>query len=85
MQTKGIFRNVVLAAGALATLAAYSLDVTLAPSGDIRFGEGRGNTFRPLAALPGWTWLSAKGGLEVKKTGVVPFTFANGTKEGFCN
>ena len=78
MQMKGLFRQIVLAIGALAASAVYSLEVTLAPSGDIRFGTGNVSTFRTLAAPPGWKGLSAKGGWEIKKPGVAPFTLADG-------
>ena len=66
-------RLVGLVAGALAALRAFSLDVTLAPAGDIRFGDDKDCVFRTLVALPGWQGLSAKGGWEIKKPGVAPF------------
>ena len=65
-------------AAALAAVRAFSLDVTLAPAGDIRFGDN-GHAFRTLVALPGWRGLSAKGGWEIKKPGVAPFSLADGT------
>ena len=68
-----------LVAAALAAVRAFSLDVTLAPAGDIRFGEGNEHVFRSLVALPGWQGLSSKGGWEIKKSGVAPFSLANGT------
>ena len=67
----------VFTVGAFASCA-DALEVTLAPSGDIRFGTGNDYTFRTLAALPGWKGLSAKGGWEIKKPGVAPFTLACG-------
>ena len=72
-------RFVGVVAGAVAAFQAFSLDVTLAPSGDIRFGEGHEHVFRPLVARPGWLGLSTKGGWEIKKPGVAPFTLAHGT------
>ena len=66
-------------AAALAAVQAFSLDVTLAPAGDIRFGEGNEHVFRPLVARPGWLGLSTKGGWEIKKPGVAPFSLMNGT------
>ena len=68
-----------LVVGALAAARALSLDVTLAPAGDIRFGGDKDCIFRTLAALPGWQGLSTKGGWEIKKPGVAPFTLAQGT------
>ena len=65
-------------AGALAAAHAFPLDVTLAPAGDIRFGD-KDHAFRTLVALPGWSGLSAKGGWEIKKPGVAPFSLADGT------
>ena len=64
---------------ALAATSVFSLDVTLAPGGDIRLGDDKECTFRALAALPGWHGLSSKGGWEIKKPGVAPFTLASGT------
>ena len=68
-----------LVVGALAAVRAFSLDVTLAPAGDIRFGGDKDCTFRTLAALPGWQGLTPKGGWEIKKPGLAPFTLAKGT------
>ena len=67
-----------LVAGALAALSAFSLDVTLAPAGDIRFGDYKDCALRTLVALPGWQGLSSKGGWEIKKPGVAPFTLSKG-------
>ncbi len=64
---------------ALTTARALSIDVTLAPAGDIRFGDGNEHVFRTLVALPGWQGLSSKGGWEIKTPGVAPFSLANGT------
>ena len=64
---------------ALATCRAFSLDVTLAPAGDIRFGDGGAHVFRALVAQPGWIGLSAKGGWEIEKPGVAPFSLVHGT------
>ena len=64
--------------GVFAAVHAFPLDVTLAPAGDIRFGDN-GHAFRTLVALPGWRGLSAKGGWEIKKPGVAPFSLADGT------
>ena len=80
MIAKDMIYSVILSAfmvGASASRA-DALDVTLAPSGEIRFGTGNDCAFRTLAALPGWKGLSAKGGWEIKKPGVVPFTLAYG-------
>ena len=80
MDVKGIFLTMILsvAVGGATTACADVLDVTLAPSGDVRFGEKNDCTFRMLASLPGWKGLSAKGGWEIKKPGVAPFTLAYG-------
>ena len=76
---RGKFKWICMIASALAAAHAHALDVTLAPAGDIRFGEGREHVFRPLVALPGWQGLSSKGGWEIKKPGIAPFTLAHGT------
>ena len=65
-------------AGAVAALRAFSMDVTLAPEGNIRFGDDKDCALRTLVALPGWQGLSAKGGWEIKKPGVAPFTLVKG-------
>ena len=72
-------RQSFMLAAILAATSALSLDVTLAPAGDIRFGEGNEHVFRSLVALPGWHGLSSKGGWEIKKPGVAPFSLASGT------
>ena len=66
-------------AAALAAASGFSLDVTLAPAGEIRFGGDKECTMRTLVALPGWHGLSTKGCWEIKKPGIAPFTLANGT------
>ena len=63
---------------ALAAARAFPLDVTLAPAGDIRFGDDKDCALRTLVALPGWQGLSSKGGWELKKPGVAPFTLSKG-------
>ena len=73
-----IRRSFMLAA-ILAAASALSIEVTLAPAGDIRFGDGNEHVFRSLVALPGWQGLSSKGGWEIKTPGVAPFSLANGT------
>ena len=80
MLAKEMIYSVVLSAfmGGASASYADALDVTLAPSGEIRFGTGNDYAFRTLAALPGWKGLSAKGGWEIKKSGVAPFTLADG-------
>ena len=80
MKAKSLILGVALSAvaGGMGAACPDSLDVTLAPSGEIRFGTGNDYTFRTLAALPGWKGLSAKGGWEIKKPGVAPFTLAYG-------
>ena len=70
------FAGVVV--GAVAALRAFSMDVTLAPAGNIRFGDDKDCALRTLVALPGWQGLSAKGGWEIKKPGVAPFTLVKG-------
>ena len=72
-------RQSFMLAATLAAASALSLDVTLAPAGDIRFGEGNEHVFRSLVALPGWQGLSSKGGWEIKTPGVAPFSLATGT------
>ena len=72
-------RQSFMLAAILAAASALSIDVTLAPAGDIRFGDGNEHVFRSLVALPGWQGLSSKGGWEIKKPGVAPFSLANGT------
>ena len=71
-------KQLVVVAGALVAARAFSLDVTLAPAGDIRLGGDKECTLRALVALPGWQGLSSKGGWELKKPGVAPFTLAKG-------
>ena len=80
MKAKGIICSAIFAAvmGGAFAVCADALDVMLAPSGDIRFGEGNDRTFRMLAALPGWKGLSAKGSWEMKKPGVAQFAIADG-------
>ena len=63
---------------ALAAARVFPLDVTLAPAGDIRFGDDKDCALRTLVALPGWQGLSSKGGWELKKPGVAPFTLSKG-------
>ena len=72
-------RQSFMLAAILAAANALSIDVTLAPAGDIRFGDGNEHVFRTLVALPGWQGLSSKGCWEIKKPGVAPFSLANGT------
>ena len=65
---------------AAAAIQANALDVTLAPSGEVRFGgDASPCVLRPAAALPGWRSLSCKGGWTIEKPGVVPFDMSNGT------
>ena len=76
MDAKSAFACVI---GVLAAVRAFALDVKLSPTGDIRFGDGNEHVFRSLVALPGWQGVSSKGGWEIKKPGVAPFSLANGT------
>ena len=76
---KAMTKWICMIASALAAVHAFSLDVALEPTGDIRFGEGNEHVFRPLVARPGWLGLSTKSGWEIKKPGVAPFSLMNGT------
>ena len=76
---KRCFRLGVMAVAA-AAIQANALDVTLAPSGEVRFGgDASPCVLRPAAALPGWRSLSCKGGWTIEKPGVAAFDMLNGT------
>ena len=68
-------RLVGLVAGALAALRAFSLDVTLAPAGDIRFGDDKDCVFRTLVER-----FYAGGGVAMNITVVSPETLRDAQK-----
>ena len=72
-------RSCWLAAGLLAAFSACSMDITLMPNGEIRFGKDGDRVFRTLASLPGWQGLSTKSGWAIKTPGIAPFSLARGT------
>ena len=65
----------MMALSALAALRAFSLDVTLAPAGDIRFGDDKDCVFRTLVER-----FYAGGGVAMNITVVSPETLRDAQK-----